>query len=82
MRLIIIAGLLQKRIQTGGVEDIFFFNFIPGNSRENKAQPLNIPQNCITVRSDPLEIPRPKAKIPGNSTFFFVDPWKFHFVFN
>ena len=38
---------------------------------------------------DPLEIPRPKRKTPGNSTFFFLvirgnsasfltNPWKFH----
>ena len=32
---------------------------------------------------DSLEIPRPKTKIPGNSTLFFLGyPWKFHFVFN
>ena len=32
---------------------------------------------------DPLEIPRPKTKTPGNSTLFFLGhPWKFHFVFN
>ena len=32
---------------------------------------------------DPLEIPRPKIKTPGNSTLFFLGhPWKFHFVFN
>ena len=29
------------------------------------------------------EIPRPKTKTPGNSTWFFLGhPWKFHFVFN
>ena len=32
---------------------------------------------------DPLVVPRPKTKTPGNSTLFFLgDPWKFHFVFN
>ena len=32
---------------------------------------------------DPLEIPRPKSKTPGNSTLvFFGHPWKLHFIFN
>ena len=32
---------------------------------------------------DPLEIPRPKTKTPGDSTLFFLGHlWKFHFVFN
>ena len=32
---------------------------------------------------NPWEIPRPKAKTPGNSTLFFLGhPRKFHFVFN
>ena len=32
---------------------------------------------------DPLEIPRPKTKTPGNSTLIFlVHTWKFHIVFN
>ena len=31
---------------------------------------------------DSLEIPRPKTKTPGNSTFFLGDPLKKHFVFN
>ena len=35
------------------------------------------------IMSDPLEIPRPKLKTPGNFTLFFLGhPWKFHFVFN
>ena len=32
---------------------------------------------------EPLEVPRPKTKVPGNSALFFLGhPWKFHFVFN
>ena len=44
----------------------FFFTLAtPGKSRHNKAQPLNIPQNCET---------------PGNSTCYFFDPRKFHIL--
>ena len=67
-----------------------FFYFTPGNSRKNKAPPLNIPKHC--VRS--LEIsPRPKTKQDpsgkfhihffgfflvnlGNSNSFLINPWK------
>ena len=44
---------------------------------KNKASPLEAPQNCVTP-VHPSEILRPKAKTPGNSTWFFLDhPWKF-----
>ena len=55
-------------------ENFPFFYFTSGNSRQ-KAQPLDIPQNC-----DPLEIPRPKTQkdasgsSTGNSTFFLGHP--------
>ena len=87
---------IPKKNQTGELEDILlwklpwnfsFFYFTPGNSRQNKVQPLDIPQNC--ARS--LGIPRPKTKIHGNSTFFLVtlgnstlfliNPLKFHMLF-
>ena len=80
---------IPEKNQTGELEDILlwklpwnfsFFYFTPGNSRQNKAQPLDI---FYCVRSLGLEIPWPKTKIHGNSTLFFlVHPWKFHFVFN
>ena len=62
--------------QTGGVEDILFwkplgiylFFFTPGNSRQNKAPPLEIPQN--SVRSF------------GNSKGKNQDPWKLHIIFS
>ena len=58
---------------------VFIFYFTPGNSRQNKAQSLDIPQNCVR----PFEIPRPKTKTSGNFTLFFLGhPWKFRFVFN
>ena len=44
-----------------------FFYFIPGNLRQNKAQPQDIPQNCVE------SLGYSKAKIK--------DPWKFHIIF-
>ena len=43
-----------------------FFFFTPGNSRQNKAQPLEIPQNCV--------------RSLGNSKDKIQDPWKFHML--
>ena len=55
------------------------FYFTPGNFRQNKSLPLEIPQNC--VRS--FGIPRPKTKTLKKSTLFFLGyPLKFQFVFN
>ena len=45
------------------------FYFTPGNSRQSKPLPLEIPQNCIT----PLEI---------RHDFFWITPCKLHIVFN
>ena len=57
-----------------------------------KKQPFNLPWEFYPrlhhwkfhkIVLDPLVVPRPKTKTPGNSTLFFLgDPWKFHFVFN
>ena len=61
---------IPEKKQTGRVEGILFkkkpwnfsfFYFTPGNSRQ-KAPPMVL---------DPLEIPRPKTKTPGNSMLFF-----------
>ena len=66
-----------------GFEDIFFenslrifhfFYYTPGISRQNKALHHKI-------LLDPLEIPRPKAKTPGNFTSFLINPCKFHMLF-
>ena len=64
------------KIQTGGWEYNFcktsynfsLFYFTPGNSRQNKTQPLYIPQNCV--------------RSLVNSKAENKDPWKFHFIFN
>ena len=61
--------------------NLSFFKFTPGNSRQNKAQPLDIPQIC--VRSLGNSNPRLKTKTHGNSTLIFLgQPWKLHFAFN
>ena len=61
----------------GGVEDSYtflktpagiFHFFTSGNSRQNKARPLNIPQNCV--------------RSLGNSKANNKDPWKFHIIFS
>ena len=43
------------------------FYFTPGKSRQNKAQPLDISQNCI--------------RSLGNSASFLINPLKFHRLF-
>ena len=68
---------IPEKIQTERVGDIRFWNFssnfsylylTPGNSRQNKAQPLDIARIC--VRSF------------GNSKAKNKDPWKFHIIFS
>ena len=51
-----------------GIFHFFIFYFTLGNSRKNKAQPLDIPQNCV--------------RFLGNSkaTQILGHPWKFHFI--
>ena len=71
-------GLFQKKSKQGGggwgytfLEkkpwNFSFLYFTPGNSRQNKAQPLEIPQNCVSSL--------------GNSKTKNKDPWKFHIIF-
>ena len=68
-------GLFQNKILTGELRiyflenhpEIFIFYYTPENSRQNKAQALDNPQN--SVRS--LE----------NSIAKNKDPWKFHISF-
>ena len=83
-----IKWAIAEKIQKGGIEDILFpkpprnFSFftlrleIPDKTKFNP---------CIfhKIVLEPLEIPRPKTKTPGNSALLFLGhPWKFHFVFN
>ena len=49
------------------LEFFFFFYFTPGSSKQNKAQPLNIPQSCV--------------RSLGNSKAKNKYPWKFHIIF-
>ena len=66
-----------------------FCYFTPGNSRQNKAQPLDIPQICVRSlwkfqgqKQRPLEIPHYFfLGNHGNSTSFLINPWKFHMLF-
>ena len=59
----------RKKPKQGGVGGwVGFFDFTSGNSRQNKAPTLEIPQNCVRTR--------------GNSKAKKQDPWKFHIVFN
>ena len=45
----------------------FIFHFTPGNSRQSKAPPLEIPRNCVRC----LRSSKPKNE----------DPWKFNIIF-
>ena len=91
----IMGYMFQKKCNQGGVEDILFwkppwnfscFYFTPGSSRQNKAQPLDIPQNC--VRSLGNSKTKNRKTTPGNSTLIFLGhpwkflryPWKFHIL--
>ena len=67
----------RKKSKQGGLRIYFFenppeifhfFNLTPENSRQNKAQTLDIIHNIVL---NSLGIPRPKTKTPGNSIFFF-----------
>ena len=49
----------------------FLVSFFPSvNSRQNKALPMEIPQNCVY----PLQIARPKLKTLRYSAWFFYHP--------
>ena len=70
-------GLFQKKYKQGllsiysfeKLRGIFnFFYFTPGNPRQNKAQPLDIPQNYV--------------RSLGNSKTKNKDTWKFHLIFS
>ena len=60
LMILTLNGLLQKNFQV-------YFTF--GNSRQNKASPLNFPQNyCVT----------PFRNFKAENQ----DPWKFHIIFS
>ena len=76
---------IPEKIQTGVLrtqfleKDLWNFqicHFTVGNSRQNEASPLEIPQNCVTS----IGISKAKSQDPWNSTFylFSAPAWKFH----
>ena len=81
---------IPEKIQTGRgggfVEDILTWN--PPGSFHFFTLPLEIPDKTKLnhwifhkIVLDPLKIPRPKTKTPGNSTLFFPGhPSNFHFI--
>ena len=85
--LVSLMGYSRKKTNRG-VEKIFFWklswNFL------FFTLPLEIPDKrklhlwkFHKFLLDPLEIPRPKTKTPGNSTLFFLGhPGKFHMLFH
>ena len=65
------------------------FYFTPRNSRQNKGQPLDIPQNCVRSLGNSkqgqkqrrLDIRHYFSLVTlGNSTSFSISPWKFHML--
>ena len=68
---------------------LFFLHFTPGNSRENKALPLETSKNYVTClcnfkrqKQRPLEIPHGFFLItPGNTSMLLINSWKCHLLF-
>ena len=66
----------------------FYFNFTPGNSRQNKALHPWILQNYVRSLGnskaknwDPWKFRSFFLVTLGNSTLFLNNPWKFHMLF-
>ena len=68
-----------------------FFNFTPGNSRQSKALPLEIQQNCgrslgnsKAKNQDPWKFPHYffSRSAFGKSTLFLINRWEFHMLFH
>ena len=94
-------GLFQKKSKQGKSSGYIFLNpsplppwnfsffyFTPGNSRQNKVQPLDIPQNCVKSLGNSKAKNKDSRKFHitflvtlGNSTLFIINPWKFHMLF-
>ena len=64
---------------------MFLLHFTPGNSRENKASPLEtFTRLCNFKRQKqrPLEIPHDFFLITlGNTSMLLINPWKCHLLF-
>ena len=79
----------RKKVKGGGGGlRTYFFETPPGIfhfftlSLENPDQTKLLLWKFHKIVLDPLEIPRPKTKTPGNSTLFSLGHlWKFNFVF-
>ena len=68
--------------------EFFIFLLYPGNSRQKKAQPRDIPQNCLKSLGNanaknkrPLEIPHLFSLVTLWNSTFLMNPWKFHILF-
>ena len=70
-------------------EDILFWKnlwnfqvsyFTPGNSRQNKASPLEILQNCVRLLENPRPKPKFWSKTPRNYLLFLQYPSKSHIL--
>ena len=83
-----LSWAIPEKIQTGGLR-IYSFetpsgisNFLTLHLEIPDKTKLN-PWIFHKIVLDPLDIPKPKTKTPGNSTLFFLGhAWKFHFLFN
>ena len=87
---------IPEKIQTGGFEDILFwkppwnfsfFYFTPGNPRQSKTQPLDIPKHCVRFlgnskakNKDPWKFQIFFLVTLGSFTSFLITPWKFHML--
>ena len=77
---------IPEKIQEVEFEDILFWKKNPEYFRfitlplKILDKSKRIPWNCVT--SFALEIPRPKIKTYGNSTYFPDQSWKLHFFFS
>ena len=65
------GGCLTRQIRFWTPPPLRIFHFLLYRwefPRQSKAQPLDIPQNCVS----PWKFPRPKTKSTRNSTLFFL----------
>ena len=73
--------VIPEKIQTGGVEDILFWDLslYPQKIPEKKSF---YPWKFCKFVWHPLEIPKSKTKTHGNSALVFLEhPWNFHMFF-
>ena len=60
-------------------ENLEFFIFLLYSWKFQTKQSSN-PGIFHKIVLDPLKIPRPKTKTPGNSTSVLINTWKFHML--